>query len=65
MVLSWYGIGNDSRWVNTRNLLSRLGFDKLIVYEEANGLLVFPPVRGFEMHEQIRSHAVSKGRRVF
>lgn len=51
-------IGKDSRWVNAYDFLSRLGFDKFIVYEEANRLFVFSSIWGFEVNEQIRSHNV-------
>ncbi len=38
--------GRRSRWVDGCNLVLGLGFNKFIVYEKANGLLIFPSIGG-------------------
>ena len=50
-LMAWDRIGKDSRWINACNLLSGFGFDKFIVYEEANGLFVFACIGGFEIQK--------------
>ena len=45
----WRCVEQDLRWINACNFLAGLGFDKLIVNKEADGLLEFPSIGGFEI----------------
>ena len=62
LIRSLVCIGKNARWVNACNLFSGLGFDKVIVYEEANGLFVLPSIGSLEVDIQSRTHVVSSSR---
>ena len=45
----WRCVEKGLRWINACNFLAGLGFDKFIVYKEADRLLELPSIGGFEI----------------